>query len=99
MAEIDVLTNQTKHEGQLDGYIYANIHGDESAATPLSCRHPRTHGVQQERLFSQTCERVLGAGPIVHDSEANLTSGSLTGKNFSLQSTCQGSTMLGGNFQ
>jgi hypothetical protein len=35
MAEIDVLTNQTKHENQLDGYIYANIKGDEFAAKPL----------------------------------------------------------------
>ncbi|KAJ7430761.1 hypothetical protein B0H11DRAFT_2134326 [Mycena galericulata] len=35
MAEIDFLTNQTKHEGQLDGYIYANTKGNEYAETPL----------------------------------------------------------------
>ncbi|KAJ6527870.1 hypothetical protein DFH09DRAFT_1371341 [Mycena vulgaris] len=106
MAEIDVLTNQTKHEGQLDGYIYANIHGDESAATPLlsnwlTLGHAaiRAHtAYNKSAYFLRLANESWAQARLYTISEANLTSGSLTGKNFSLQSTCQGSTMLGGTF-
>ncbi|KAJ7922272.1 hypothetical protein B0H13DRAFT_2655699 [Mycena leptocephala] len=108
MAEIDVLTNQTKHENQLDGYIYATSKAMNSRQNLCIAFSPslrtlghaaiRAHAAYKTAYFLGLANETWTQARLYTISEANLTSGSSTGKNFSLQSTCQGSTLVGGTF-
>ncbi|KAJ7827102.1 hypothetical protein B0H13DRAFT_2374018 [Mycena leptocephala] len=101
MADFDDLTNQTMYEDQLLGFISAATKSQQDPAKPESVGHAaiRAYAAYKNPVFLELANESWAFARSYTISQANIASGSVLGKDFPLQLSCQGATMVGGTFE
>ncbi|KAJ7917402.1 hypothetical protein B0H13DRAFT_2322353 [Mycena leptocephala] len=101
MADFDGLTNETMYEDSLLGFIMAATKSLQDQVKPKSVGHAaiRAYAAYKNPAFLELANQSWTFARSYTISQADIASASVSGKDFPLQLSCQGATMVGGTFE
>ncbi|KAJ7117075.1 hypothetical protein C8R44DRAFT_738935 [Mycena epipterygia] len=100
MADLDIATNQTTYQDSLEQYfgLAQQNRGNFSNELSYGYAAARAYTVYKNPIFLQYAIQSWWFGSTYTLSPANIDTGRITGKNFTIGQRCQEATMAGGTF-
>ncbi|KAJ7469010.1 hypothetical protein FB451DRAFT_1255537 [Mycena latifolia] len=100
MAEFDIVTNQTTNGDALQDYLSAATTSKVALAQPESIGHAaiRAYVTYKNPVFLDFANTSWAFARSYTISADDIASSSVLGKDFKLETACQGASMLGGTF-